>query len=752
MKKLFLSLMITLSVIFAMNATTIDVTVNLWKGEQICDANWQGYQIISKDKFSEAEVGNKLLITVSAIDSDVTWPQILLNTGTWGPMPGAASISLKDKEVPYTGSFTITEEMLTELNRAGVVVKGLGFTFTSVDLFKEVEIEDGGEKGNAYTTIWEGSEVINWNTGPTNKSVTIDKSFFVDAQPGFIVRMNIAALAKSSVGRILANWTSFTGLSNITPIKGSYFEYTLTQEMINLINEKGNLRVSGVGYTLVSAELIDPSKVYNIISSIDNDDIRAWEPNETPKITVELQSIEATEVTIPVFVQLTTDTHIAYKTYKQDVTLASGEKKAVTVNLEMDPGFYTMVVNANSTYVCSYVIGYDPTGIAPEYDGEDDFWDFWANGLDKLADVAPEFTIVKEMTEKSTAARKVYLVEMKSIPDTDGGEPVYIRGYYAEPTAEGKYPTLIHYLGTDGGTSTPWCMGGDDKPEWCEFILSVRGQMINNRDPYKDDNIYGNDYYSYGFGNTREHYYYGAYLDCVRAVDFVASRDKVDTKNIFAAGGSQGGSFVFAAAALDTRIRAGAPSITGHSDFPCNVLIASWPANRFEAAQKSLGISDEEMFRFLSYFDVKNFGPYITCPIITNFSLQDTTDPPHGNIAPYNLLSQVSDNDKEYSVNPFLGHSTPSDWSTRYMQFFQKYVDEEGFTTDIVKKASADEQITITAFGNQVTVVGAKEDVVVKVFNITGNEVFASNQKTFTISQHGAYIVLVENKSFKVII
>ncbi|MFT8029385.1 hypothetical protein ACMYLY_23950, partial [Salmonella enterica subsp. enterica serovar Enteritidis] len=79
---------------------------------------------------------------------------------------------------------------------------------------------------------------------------------------------------------------------------------------------------------------------------------------------------------------------------------------------------------------------------------------------------------------------------------------VTIKGYYAEPTAEGVYPTLIQYQGTDNGTGsvgTP--MGGDDREGWCEFILSTRGQKLCR------DDKYGYDFYSYGWGDMREHYY-----------------------------------------------------------------------------------------------------------------------------------------------------------------------------------------------------------------------------------------------------
>ena len=119
-----------------------------------------------------------------------------------------------------------------------------------------------------------------------------------------------------------------------------------------------------------------------------------------------------------------------------------------------------------------------------------DFWSYWKEGLEELKKTDAQIQM-EELTDKSTAKRKVYLVTMKSVADSKNGKPVTIRGYYAEPVAEGKYPTVIYYQGTDGGSGTPWCMNANDNADYCEFILSTRGQMLNNREPNIADNVYG---------------------------------------------------------------------------------------------------------------------------------------------------------------------------------------------------------------------------------------------------------------------
>ena len=73
------------------------------------------------------------------------------------------------------------------------------------------------------------------------------------------------------------------------------------------------------------------------------------------------------------------------------------------------------------------------------------------------------------------------------------------------------------------------------------------------------------------------------------------------------------------------------------------------------------GIGREELFRTLSYFDVKNFAPRITCPVIMAFGLQDPTCPPHTNFSIYNNLGTK---DKCFVCVPTCGHAmwNEPDW------------------------------------------------------------------------------------------
>ena len=659
------------------------VPINLWKGEQVCTDDWQGYQIIDASKCQLIAAGDEIVVTVSALSPTLSSPQLMLNDKSWENLVDAEAINLAGVEVPYEAVINVTEAMATEIKANGFIVKGVGFTFTSVVLKHKV-YPSGVEKGDAATTVWTGNEVISWVTGSNNSFLVAASSLPSGMKAGDKVRVYITGLGvESATGRLLANWTALEGFTNISPLKGNYYEYTLTDANVTALKASG-LRISGNKYTATRVDIIDPAKEYLIISQIEDADIKAWEKDETPNLTMTMTNVETEDVTVPYTITIyrdmvdeKTNTHSIYKTYSKEVTLAAGATVTETIDMYdlTEPGFYQLIASVNGNDVCTYNIGFDPTGIvSPSTAIADKFWPYWKEAMDELETIPMDATLI-EQPSLSNDYRTAYIVEMKSVADAEGEEPIVIKGYYFEPKEEGTYPTLIQYQGTDNGKSELTEPTNDEsRKDWCEFILSTRGQRLCRNQNYCWTDAGGNDFYSYGWGDMRKHYYRNAYLDCVRAVDFVKSREKVDEKAIFAAGGSQGGCFTYVAAGLTQAFRAIAPSITGHADFVDGMRIVNWPRQKFLDAQAALGWSDKERDEFNSYYDTMNFAERVNCPVITNFSLQDTTDPAHTNIAPYNLLQNAEKADNRYIINPFLGHATAGDWTQTYMDFFEKYV------------------------------------------------------------------------------
>ena len=331
--------------------------------------------------------------------------------------------------------------------------------------------------------------------------------------------------------------------------------------------------------------------------------------------------------------------------------------------------------------VRSFAFGIDPFDIVSAPDKQPDFDAYWQGVKDQLAavDMNP---VLKEITEKSSSARKVYLVEFYSVPDGAEGDPVKIRGYYCEPQDGAKHPVLLHFYGydTQGSKAKCECPSGGNS-QYAEFYLSHRGQYLNNRpatthNPGIDEdcvNIYG-DWLAYHFGDKDSYYYRGAFMDAVQAVRFMATRETSDMNKLFAEGSSQGGALCYACASLsDYPFTAITPNVAFLGDFPDYFQIVGWPAETYKKEAKELGMTDEEMFAFLSYYDTKNLATRISCAVLATSGLMDGTCPPHTNIAPFNNLLTPAE-DKEYHFYPTMTHDYPKDWYSIIENFRKKYL------------------------------------------------------------------------------
>ena len=345
-------------------------------------------------------------------------------------------------------------------------------------------------------------------------------------------------------------------------------------------------------------------------------------------------------------------------TYEEAVKVREGKAEA-GFGLDLAPGFYKAVLylscEEGKTELCRSNVGFNPEQIASPQDKQPDFDEFWEKTLAELAATDPQYKLTL-IPEHSNDVRRTYRVDMVSW----GGEK--ISGIYVEPVKEGKYNTTIYYMGYNAGV---YYQHPSSNPDMVEFTLCVRGQALNTPEtgPGK--------WVAEGLESKDAYYYRGAFADVVRAVDFVCSRDKVDQDHLVAEGESQGGAFSFISAALDHRIKAIAPAVPFLGDYPDYFKVASWPGNEVLERQKELGISDEDLYRTLSYFDVKNFTDRIECPVYMSIGLQDPTCPPHTNFASYNHVKS----EKQWICYPHCGHAMweIAEWRDIKKEFFARF-------------------------------------------------------------------------------
>lgn len=661
-------------IISLLSSLPINAQTSIWSGEKAIDWNNGAYESISANKFTSAEVADKIRFTFSVTGIPSSWPQIALYNGSWKTLSGCGNAQLSNGTTNYditTYSYYITTDMLAELQSGGMIITGAGYTLTDVTLEK-------GEGSAGYeNAVWIG------HTDATKGWVaqSIPSCSFSKAKVGSYLRLYYSDLAAGAMHTIVdGNWKAISGYEFYS-MGGLYYQYTIDQTLLDKMNSTGII-INGTGYCLTHIDVVDPESLTTLSASVPVTDGWLFE-DKNPTITVNITNPYETDVEANVQLIVKTDKQESYTTVNKKETVAAGESKGVSLSFEAQPGFYIVspLLNGESVFtaskvgygnaddkcVSSFVIGVDPTKVVSAPDKASDFETFWTDTKDELAKVEPEYTLT-EIASKSTSQRKVYLLEYKSLPDAEGKEAI-ARAYYAEPTSGGPYPAVIHYQGYDSGNYDPWCMGGNDNPGYCELILATRGQLINNRPPY--ENPYG-DWFQYGFGSKDTFYYRGAFMDAVRAVDFLCGREKVDQSRLYAEGASQGGALTYAAAALtDHPFAAIAPSIPFLGDFPDYFQVASWPASVAFAQQKALGMSDKDMYEMLSYFDTKNLATLIHCPVIQTIGLQDNVCPPHTNMAPYNNLP--ADVEKQISYSPLLMHTTASSWWNTYFAFFKNY-------------------------------------------------------------------------------
>ena len=294
-----------------------------------------------------------------------------------------------------------------------------------------------------------------------------------------------------------------------------------------------------------------------------------------------------------------------------------------------------------------------------------DFDAYWKEAKENLAKV-PMNAEITPVPEKDTQTGRLYKVTLDSY---DG---VSIVGWYYVPkdidplypsVSTKQYPALQITPGY-GAEEPPVDLTGKG---FITFSLNPRGHGPSAQYFYVEAQHLWNIL-------SPEHYYYReTYMDCVRGIDFLASRQEVDTKHIGAEGGSQGGAFTLALAALDHRIAcacANVPFISNIPDF-INVSI-SWYATGFKQyfADPAYGSDARQT---LAYIDTANLSPWIQCPTMVCIGLEDPICPAPGGIVSLNRIPKdvphrlVIDPNASHEVTPLMRKAN-TEWYQKYLK------------------------------------------------------------------------------------
>lgn len=236
-------------------------------------------------------------------------------------------------------------------------------------------------------------------------------------------------------------------------------------------------------------------------------------------------------------------------------------------------------------------------------------------------------------------------------------KPPRAGGWYFIPEDAPPRPALVNFHGYHG-----YRLEVANHLHWALLGFVVLAMDVRGRGEAPDWTEYSG---GHGLGwmtrsimNEEEYFYRFAYMDGVRALEFLAQRPEVDANRIGVFGGSQGGAMSLAVAALSDRPAVAMPMVPYLCNYPDAVKMAR--ANQYGELNNYFiryPEREEGAMRTLSYFDNLNLAQWVTCPTLVSVGLRDTVCPPSTVFSTYNHLAC----EKEIAIYPYDGHGGGGD-------------------------------------------------------------------------------------------
>ncbi len=341
------------------------------------------------------------------------------------------------------------------------------------------------------------------------------------------------------------------------------------------------------------------------------------------------------------------------------------EERAVTVSAEGatidggtlgEPGFIRCVVTTKidgRDYRSLAAAGFAPEHIAPTQEDADDFDVFWSASKAELAKIPLEPRL-ELIPEASRGAINVYHVSFRTWSRTTAAMPYpgRIFGILCEPKAPGRYPAILRVpaagvraysgqreLAERGAITLEIGIHGIPVTQQTEVYEQMRTGALDG-------------YQLYNLDDRDTYYYRRVYLGCLRANDFLTTRENWDGKNLIMFGASQGGQLTFATAALDPRVTAAAAIVPAYCDVTgyLHDRAGGWPHMMRGAESRH---RTPEKIATTRYYDTVNLARRVRAPMLVAIGYIDENCPPTSVFSTYNTLSAP----KRLLVARKMGHT-----------------------------------------------------------------------------------------------
>ncbi len=283
----------------------------------------------------------------------------------------------------------------------------------------------------------------------------------------------------------------------------------------------------------------------------------------------------------------------------------------------------------------------------PDQKREGDFGLFWKETLKQASQPLNAELIKLDYIISDIKVYKIYY---------DGFENSRICCFYLLPPKKGPHPAIIWFHGYGGSKGDisfylKWVLLG-----YAVLAVDIKGQSGESADlnTYPPPSVPG--YMTKGIFDRGKYYYRGVYMDCVRAINFLAGRKEIDSTRICVTGASQGGGLSLAAAALSPRPKLVIADMPYLCHFRRAVIWAEESKNityqELMTMIQKYPHREEELHRVLSYFDNLNLSSWIKAKTVVTCATRDTVCPPSTIFAVYNHIGS----DKIMEVLPYYGH------------------------------------------------------------------------------------------------
>lgn len=293
-----------------------------------------------------------------------------------------------------------------------------------------------------------------------------------------------------------------------------------------------------------------------------------------------------------------------------------------------------------------------------------DFDAYWARAKRELAAVKMR-PVVTRVPDKDTSTGLLHRVELPSVEET-----TIVCWYYVprnalddKGRAKKKCPAVLIAPGY-----------GAEEPPIDRTTSGIITMSINprNHGPSKSYWKAPVEHSLYNIDEPEHYYYKLAYLDCLRAAQFVFSRPEVDSKRVATEGGSQGGLFAIATAALEPRIACVASNVTAFSDYPDGFILA----RRGHHSHLGRILADEttasKKRASLAYTDGANMATRVKCPVQINMGGQDPVCHYICGIVVHNRLRRGVE--REYNIVPDAKHQVHPEMRKHNARWLQKWL------------------------------------------------------------------------------